>query len=91
MMPIARVATPPHIVVAEEAIDTPATWPLTMGQRLKFDLVQIAKIPFPATGSRLSRPASRNASVVAERIRHYSIDGFDRERSNFWQSIRELR
>jgi len=33
------------------------------GQRLKFDLVQIAEIPFPATGSRLSRPASRNASA----------------------------
>jgi hypothetical protein len=82
---------PPHVLAAEEAIEALATSPLTMPQRLKFDLARIASMSFAANReARVAARVKEYERTASECIRHYSIDGFDRERSAFWREIGEL-
>jgi len=73
-------------------METLATSPLTMAQRLKFDLARIAIMTFRTEQQELAATRVREyVRVGMECIRHYSIDGFDHERKAFWQEIDRLR
>jgi len=81
----------PHVVAVEVAMELLETTPLTMHQRLKFDLARVATMAFPAERQQLAAARIKEYQMVGtECIRQYSIDGFDRERSAFWQKIQEL-
>jgi hypothetical protein len=85
------IVKPPHVLAAEQAIEALATSPLTMPQRLKFDLVRIASMSFaPNREAKVAARVKEYEGTASECIRHYSIDGFDRERSAFWRDIGEL-
>jgi hypothetical protein len=85
------IAKPPHVLAAEAAMESLATTPLTMRQRLTFDLARVAGLAFAADRQEAVAARIRDYQRVAmECIRHYSLDGFDRERIVFWRKIDEL-
>lgn len=87
----AAIVKAPHVLAAEAAMEMLATTPLTMHQRFKFDLARVATMSFPAERQQLVAARIKEYQLVGtECIRQYSIDGFDRECTSFWQKINEL-
>jgi hypothetical protein len=85
------IVKPPHVLAADAAIEALQTMPLTMEQRLKFDLERVATMTFAADRQhKVAARVQEYQRIGLECIRHYSIDGFDRECSGFWRDISEL-